>query len=232
MTLDSTAAGSVLVLTSLLQDFQMLIKPVRTAVAATLLILAGAAQAEVITFRFTGTVTATLDAATAPVGSQVEGTFSYDPDTVAAIELPGYAEYQPTAFMSGSVNGHPVTSDGLRVSVQDDFGGNVEDMVVLSGHPVMVGDALHIDGSFGLSLASHAGNTDVLHGTGLPTIYHLADFDSNVYGQQVTYGWLQKDGSQTGTIAYFRIDSITGGYESCRNPQGKPKKCSNPKAGR
>lgn len=210
----------------------MISKRIRTIATATLLLLAGATQAEVLTFQFTGTVTETLDAAIAPVGSHVEGTFSYDPDTAPGIDLPGHAAYQLPSFMAGAVNGHSVVSDLLNVDVSDNGGGNVEDMVVVSGTPIMVDDALYLGGSFGLNLASAAGHTDVLHGTGLPTIYHLADFDGNANGQQVTYGWLQKDGSQTGLIANFRIDSITGGREPCTNPQGKPKKCKKPKSGR
>ncbi|MGY4515749.1 hypothetical protein [Lysobacter sp. HA18] len=207
----------------------MLSKRIRTVAAATLLVLTGAAHAEVLTFHFTGTVTETLDASVTPVGSHVEGSFSYDDDTAAGINLPGYAAYQPASFMAGTVSGHSVVSDELGVEVFDNSAGNVEDVVVLSGHSIMVDDALYVDGSFGLSLASAAGNTDVLHGTGLPSFYPLADFDGNANGQQVTYGWVQKDGSQTGLIAHFRIDSIKGGHEPCTNPHGKPKKCKKAK---
>ncbi|GAB1595618.1 hypothetical protein [Lysobacter claricitrinus] len=210
----------------------MLSKRIRTVAAATLMILAGAAQAEVLTFHFTGTVTETLDPAVTPVGSHVEGSFSYDDDTAPGISLPGYAAYQPDSFVAGTVSGHSVVSDRLNVEVYDNYGGNVEDVAVVSGGPIMVDDALYVDGSFGLSFASAAGNTGVLHGTGLPTIYDLADFNSNVNAQQVAYGWVQKDGSQTGLIAHFRVDSITGGHEPCTNPHGKPKKCKKVKAGR
>lgn len=199
-------------------------KWIRIATAATLLIFAGAAASEELTFRFTGTVTGTLDASLAPVGSRVEGSFSYDPDTAPGIQLSGYAAYQMPTTMSGTVDGHLITSDGLGVTVFDDMGANTEDMVWITGAPIMIDDAVHPGGYFSITLASIAGETDVLRGTGLPTIYHLADFQGGAE-RGLTYGSLHKDGTETGLIADFRIDSITGGHEPCTNPHGKPKKC-------
>lgn len=199
-------------------------KWIRITAAATLLTLAGIASAEEITFRFTGTVTGTLDASLAPVGSHVEGSFSYDPDTAPAGQTPGYAAYQLPTTMSGAVNGHLVTSDGLGVTVFDNMGTNTEDMVWITGAPIMIDDEVHPGGYFNLTLASVAGQTEVLHGTGLPTIYRLADFQDGA-ARGLTYGSLFKDGTETGLVAEFRIDSITGGHEPCTNPQGKPKKC-------
>lgn len=199
-------------------------KRIRIAAAAALLSLAGAAASEELTFHFTGTVTGTLDASLAPIGSRVEGSFSYDPDTAEGIPMSGYAVYQLPTSMSGSVNGHVITSDGLHVMVFDNMGANTEDMVSISGAPIMIDDAVHPGGTFSLTLASISGETDVLRGTGLPTIYHLADFQGGAE-RGLTYGSLHKDGTETGVIAGFRIDSITGGREPCTNPQGKPKKC-------
>ena len=193
---------------------------------ATLLGCAGVASAQTLTFQFTGTVTYTQDETLAPVGSQITGTFSYDEDTPAGITLPGYAAYQLPTSMSATVNGHDITSDALNVDVFDNTGGNIEDMVSIVGTTVMVDDALYVDGSIGLSLASAAGNTQALSGTNLPTIYHLADFDSNANGQDVTYGVLRSSGAQDGLLLGFEIDSITGGHEPiCTNKKGKPKKC-------
>ena len=193
----------------------------RAAVIA-LLGCAGAASAQTLTFQFSGTVTYTQDETLAPVGSQITGTFSYDEDTPAGITLPGYAAYQLPTSLSATVNGYDITSDILNVDVFDNTGGNIEDMVSIVGTTVMVDDALYVDGSIGLSLASAAGNTQALSGTDLPTIYHLAAFDS----QDVTYGVLRSSGAQDGALLEFAIDSITGGHEPiCTNKKGKPKKC-------
>lgn len=199
----------------------------RVAAFAALLGCACAASAQTLTFQFTGTVTYTHDETLAPVGSQITGTFSYDEDTPAGITLPGYAAYQLPTSMSATVNGHDITSDTLNVEVFDNYGGNVEDTVMVSGASVMVDDALYVDGSINLSLASAAGNTQVLLSTDLPTIYHLAAFDSDANGQNVTYGVLQSSGAQGGVMLEFEIDSITGGHEPviCTNKKGKPKKC-------
>lgn len=201
----------------------------RAAASAALLMFAGAASAETLMFQFKGTVTYTRDAAFAPVGSQIQGTFSYDEDTPPAAINDGYAAYQPESFLSGTVNGHTIVSDQLNLEVFDNMGGNVEDMAVVSGGPIMVDDDLHVSGSLGLSMASGPGSTETLRDTRLPTIYHLEAFDSDANGQQVTYGWLQENGAQGGQILQFEIDSITGGHEPCTNPNGKPKKCKKAK---
>ena len=207
----------------------MFCKNMLTVASATLLMLAGAASAETLTFQYTGTVTYTRDSAFAPIGSHIQGRFSYDENTAALIVSPGYATYQPASFMSATINGHTIISDRLGVDVLDNQGGNVEDMAVVTGFPIMVDDGLFVDGSFGLSLASGPGSTGALQGTGLPTIYHLDAFNSDANGQQVTYGWVQENGNDGGQILQFEIDSITGGHEPCTNPQGKPKKCKNAK---
>ena len=198
----------------------------RAAAFAALLGCASAASAATLTFQFTGTVTYTQDATLAPVGSQITGMFSYDEDTPAGITLPGYAAYQLPSSMSATVNGRDITSDILNVEVFDNTGGNIEDMVSITGTTVMVDVMLYIDGSIGLSLASAAGNTQALSGTDLPTIYHLTAFDSNASGQSGTYGWLNSSGAQGGQLLAFQIDTITGGHEPiCTNKKGKPKKC-------
>lgn len=210
----------------------MLSNKIRVLASATLLMFAGAASAEVLTFQFMGTVTYTRDAAFAPVGSRIQGTFSYDEETAAVDTSVGYAAYRPESFMSGTVNGHSIVSDRLALDVFDNGGGNVEDMVVVSGWPIMVDEELYVDGSFGLSLASGPGSTEALPNADLPTIYHLEAFNSDANGQQLTYGWLQENGAQGGQILYFEIDSITGGHEldpPCTNKKGKPKKCKKAK---
>ncbi len=201
----------------------MFCKKMLAVASATLLMLAGAASAETLTFQYTGTVTYTRDAAFAPIGSHIQGRFSYDENTAGSIVSAGYASYQPASFMSAIINGHTIISDRLGVDVFDNQGGNVEDMAVVSGFPIMVDDALLVDGSFGLSLASGPGSTGALQGTGLPTIYHLDAFNS------AAYGWVQENGNDGGQILQFQIDSITGGHEPCTNPHGKPRKCKKAK---
>ena len=144
----------------------MLCKKMLAVASATLMMLAGAASAETLTFQYTGTVTYTRDSAFAPVGSHIQGSFSYDENTAGSIVTDGQATYQPASFMSATINGHTIISDRLGVDVFDNQGGNVEDMAVVSGFPILVDDALFVDGSFGLSLASGPGSTGELQGSG------------------------------------------------------------------
>jgi hypothetical protein len=207
----------------------MLSNKIRALAAASLLVFAGAATAEVLSFQFTGTVTYSRDAAFAPVGSPVRGTFSYEEGTAPEYHFPGQAYYMSPESMSATVNGHEVTSDRLGVDVFDNTGASPEDMAIVTGYPVMVEDQLLVDGTMGLYLMSAQGSTEALPNTDLPTIYHLEDFDINANSVITNYGYLQEDGGQTGTIVYFSVDSITGGHESCSNKKGKPKKCKKAK---
>jgi hypothetical protein len=174
--------------------------------SALAMLFSGAASAEVITFDFTGTVTYANDPALATAGTPIHGTFSYDDKTKPVNDLKvGFASYRfpPLSFITATVGGHNISTDTLRVDLWNDFGGNVEDFLNIDGGPVHVDDATYQDGSFGLMLASGPGYTKALNNTNLPTSLDLKAFNSSLNS-----GWLMMDGSQTGTLLQFSIDSV------------------------
>ncbi|WP_372522680.1 hypothetical protein [Sulfuricaulis sp.] len=175
-------------------------------ILAVFLLDSGVASAAVVNFQFTGTVT---DGGTlAATGSQIVGTFSYDTDTLPSMSLDGYASYGfPAPFaLSATVAGHTVVTNNLNVSIWDNQGGNVEDMVEVIGGPVSVDGNSYPNGAFGFRLASQPGNTGVLTSTALPSFFDVAAFDA---GSTLTYGVLQSDGGPSGGLLGFSVDSIT-----------------------
>jgi hypothetical protein len=172
-----------------------------------ILFLSGIANAEIVTFKFTGTVTygGTLVAE----GTRITGIFSYDTDAEPAYALPGQVDYAiPAPFViSGSVGDHIIIAYNLRVFILNDYHGNVEDMIEVAGGPVLVDNNLYTNGNFGFRLASKPGNIRALKGTKLPACLNLHAFDA---GNELTYGWLQSDGGAGGQIIQFTIDSIVG----------------------
>lgn len=164
------------------------------------------AVAETLTFQFEGTVVYGSPIAVPP-GSKLTGRFSYDTQTAPNITYKGFANYSipAPARLTAKVAGHTIVSEGMSVSVWDQYGGNVEDMVnVMGTAPVMDGTTF-ADGAFGFYVASRPGQKHALHNTHLPRSYDMKKF--NAEGN--TYGILQTDGGQTGTLLQFSIDSIT-----------------------
>jgi len=182
----------------------------KLAALAAFAFLAAAAHAETITFRFTGTVT--YGSYLAPAGAQVTGAFTYDTKSSPIIDpkytrsgTVGYRAYRSESPMTAQVNGHTISSQFLSVEVFNNQGGNVEDMVWITG-PYMTLDGTYFpNGSLGLTLASAPGNKAALANTNLPSSYDVSQFDA---GPTLTYGYLQMDGSQTGTLLNFTVDSI------------------------
>lgn len=184
----------------------MLLRRYYLAVSAVFLLASGVASAAVVNFQFSGTVT--YGGTLAATGSQIVGMFSYETDTLPSTSFDGYASYGlPAPFtLSASVAGHTVVTNNLRVSIWDNFGGNVEDMVDISGGPVAVDGSSYPNGSFGFRLASKPGNTGVLTGTSLPFSLDVTAFDA---GSTLNYGWLQSDGGPSGQLLQFSVGSVT-----------------------
>ncbi|MDB5947634.1 MAG: hypothetical protein JWQ33_2660 [Ramlibacter sp.] len=186
-------------------------KLARLAVAA-LALVAATAQAEVINFRFTGTVT--YGGYLALAGSRITGTFGYDTKNREPRRKdlpPGYSqEYRhydiPAPFrLSATVGNHVIETLQLGVTVWNTRnGGNVADMVQVDGYPPIVDGTTYANGAFGLQAASAYDHTDVLRNTQLPRSIDVQQFDS----PGMNYGYVQTDGSQTGTLLQFTVDSI------------------------
>jgi hypothetical protein len=185
----------------------MLVRKCFLVVAIIFLLVPSMVSADSVDFRFNGTIT--YGGILANVGSQITGTFSYDASAVPWYSSTGLAIYSfpSDPGFSAYVAGHTVTANHLGVHVWNYQGGNVEDMVDISGgYPVSVDGGLYPNGSFGFRLASKPGNTSVLTGTALPSFFDVTKFDA---GPTLNYGWLQKDGAPGGTLLQFSIDSIT-----------------------
>jgi hypothetical protein len=181
----------------------MLSKTSRWAAAALLSLASVAANAEIIEFRFTGTIT--YGGNLAAIGDPITGTFSYDTDSKPRIrDKNGYANYSPLApaSMSITVGAHTVTTERLIVDIWNNFGGNVEDMVDVTSFPPTVDGELLPNGSMGFRLASAALNRGVFKTIHLPESYNVGAFDG------MNYGFLQRDGAQDGTLLQFTVGSI------------------------
>ena len=191
--------------------------------AASVLLFSSAAHAAIITFEFSGTVSAMGGTALAAVGTPIKGTFTYDDQTKAVyVNKNLYASYElaETSFISATVDGHSITSERLMVSVVNNFGGNVQDMVDIDGDVLHVDEASYPAGGIGMRLASRWDNKKAIKEISLPSSFNVDTFDP-----QQSYGWVQRDGSQDGTLLQFSIDSIvvvrtchvngTSGAETC-----------------
>jgi hypothetical protein len=167
------------------------------------------AQASLMQLNFAGTVNYTDGSLSGiSAGTVFTGSFSYDPTTPEAYSYPGAAYYDlgTTSSITANIGGHLVSANRLGVRITDNFGGNVEDGVNISGgYPLSVGDEVYSSGSFGFTLQSKPGNKGVLTSTALPTSYDVSAFDLVSFN----YGWLQRDGGQHGTILGFSVNSIT-----------------------
>lgn len=180
-------------------------------VAVVFALLSGAANSEVITFEFKGKVT--YSTYLAPLGSEVAGTFAYDTDSVPGKkgnshdQVSGYAFYQiPAPFvMSAKLGDHTIVAGNVIVNVWNDHGGNVEDMVDISAAPLVIDGTTFAGGIFNIRLASGPGHTNVFFDTSLPRSFEVGKFNNS---QDMNLGVVMSDGSQTGTLLHFTIDSI------------------------
>lgn len=183
---------------------------VRTVVGVCALTLLGTlsslAAAETVTFAFEGTVTYGSPIAVPP-GTKVTGQFAYDTHSPASQTYQGFASYSlpSPARITAKIAGHTVGSEALSVDVWNQYGGNVEDQVSITGTTVVMDGTTFPAGAFGFVLASAPGQNKAMHTTRLPHSYDLAKFNA---GAGLTYGFLQTDGGPSGTLLQFSIQSI------------------------
>jgi len=181
----------------------MISKKASWLLAGALSLASGLANAEMLTFHFKGTVT--YGGTLASVGDEVTGHFCYDSDGgPPAIRIDNYASYDvaPECKIVVRVGTHKATSSRLNVSIWNNFGGNVEDMIDVWGSTATVDGAEYPDGTVGFRLATGPGNTKVFRSVNLRERFKIEDFDA------MNYGVLQMDGSQNGTLLQFTITSM------------------------
>ncbi|MCC2632971.1 MAG: hypothetical protein K0S48_857 [Ramlibacter sp.] len=169
-------------------------------------IAGGAASADVVTYQFTGTLT--YAAYMAPVGSQIIGTFSYDTHAQPySRTLPYAAHYQlpETLGLDARVGAHRISGHQVQVMIANDRSPRwkVDAFVYGSAAPVVDGTT-YPNGSFSIVLVTNLEPRLGLDGPRLPHRLDLADFDT----QYRSYGTLRSDGSQTGSILDFTIDTL------------------------
>jgi len=168
-----------------------------------LLLASGVASAEMLTFRFKGTVT--YGGTLASVGDEVTGHFCYDTDTsIPGIRLDGYASYEvaPECKIVVRVGAHKATSEQLNVSIWNNFGGNVEDMIDVYGRTAILDGTEYPNGAVAFRLATGPGNTKVFRSVNLRERFKIEDFDS------MNYVEVLMDGSSNGTLLQFTITSM------------------------
>lgn len=144
------------------------------------LIVAGTASAEVVTFEFCGHTKGALPMARE--GTPVIGRFSWDVAASGSMPYPGAPQthYQTpdTGAFSFLVGRHQVSADSTGVTVWNDTGSNVGDMIDINGYSPVIDGTLFRSGYFSMRLASAAGNTSVFDDMQLPSELDLASFDS------------------------------------------------------
>jgi hypothetical protein len=163
----------------------------------------GIANAEMLTFRFKGTVT--YGGALASIGDEVTGHFCYDTDSsIPGIRLSDYASYDvaPECKVVVRVGAHKATSKQLNVSIWNNFGGNVEDIIDVVGQTAIVDGTEYPEGIVGFRLATGPGNTKVFRSVNLRERFKIEDFDS------MNYGEVLMDGSSNGALLGFTITSM------------------------
>lgn len=168
-------------------------------------------SAQAYEFQFTGRVTYTdgtlIDVTS---GTLLQGHFSADGPRNYSIPFgSGVATFY--TFTSGQVvaniAGYAISAASPSISIYDNFGSNVEDGFSMdSGYPFTVNGVSHPNGGFGFDLTTKPGNTEVIRDRGLPTRIDVSAFDGH---STLNYGYLQRDGGQSGTILAFEVLSVT-----------------------
>lgn len=181
----------------------MISKKAGLLLAGALLMGSGIANAEVLTFHFKGTVT--YGGPFATVGDEVTGHFCYDTDTDVRFRQDGYANYAapPECKIVVRVGTLKATSKQLSISIWNNFGGNVEDMLDMAGNTATIDGVDYPNGTVDITLATGPGNTKVFRSTNLRERFKIADFDA------MSGGVVQTDGSPTGARLYFTITSMS-----------------------
>ena len=179
------------------------------------------AHADVVRFAFEGRIT--YDCNMGAAGTPVTGSFSWD-----TAQPPGGKDdprAAPTAiydvqyyFPQGphtlkiKVGDHVVETGSLMVRVANDEAG--ADYVDVRGYTPVVDGTRYPDGSLGITLATRYGNTEVLQSSRLPRLLDLDRFDAT----SPQAGSLRSDGSGSGMVLWFQVDTIRVAAEPTAPP--------------
>ncbi len=185
----------------------------RTIVAGAVLAIVNL-SAQAYEFDFTARVTYT-DGSLSGVsnGTEFSGHFvGNDPvNSYGGLPAPYDTMMAEYAFASGGVTaniaGHSVSAQNPSVRIYDNMASNVEDGFSMdSGYTMSVDGVTYDAGAFGFNLTTQPGNTGVIHGLSLPGSVDVSAFDGH---SSLTYGFMQRDGSQTGGILGFQVLSVS-----------------------
>lgn len=177
----------------------------RSWIAALSLVAASTfAQAEVVTFEFTGRVNYGLPAA--PLGSKVKGSFSYDTATLPfwVYDHMDWKSYIVPKTMTIEVNGHKGTAESFTVDVMNNAASNVEDLYSVWSIQMTWDGTFVPEGMFGFTLGSAPGNTNALPNSELPSKIKVKDFDAFGFQQ----GQVMMHGYDGGGIVSFVVDKV------------------------
>jgi hypothetical protein len=202
---------------------------IRALLCAAGLMAAGTVSAEMVAFEFCGHVVTTTPMARA--GTPVMGRFSWD--TSAPVIFPEgvtwLSFYSPpyTGPFTFTVGRHSVSAESTGVTVFNDTGSNVADMIDIGGnYPIVIDGTVFDRGYFSIRLATSAANTSVFQDTSLPANLDVADFDSQnmnyfqmfsgVVSNEVlldaTVEWIRRSGeAQAGQSERRECLPVTGG---------------------
>jgi PEP-CTERM motif len=113
-------------------------------------------------------------------------------------------------FLSGGVTadigGHTVSAESPSIRIYDNLGGNVEDgFSMSSGYTMTVDGTKYDSGAFGFNLTTTPGTTNVVNGLNLPDVIDVSAFNGH---SSLTYGFMQRNGAQGGTILGFQVLSV------------------------
>jgi hypothetical protein len=167
-----------------------------------------ASHADVITFRFTGTII--YSTYLAMPGDSIRGTFTYDtsiqPYFKGNPNQFGYSDPRPLTGFTAQVGVHTFDARGISVILANNSGNqslkdDVDALMISSGDPVVVDSTSYASGAIGMVLASTPGDAKAVSGFHLPRSIDVADYPNR-------YGFLQSDGGQDGALLQFTIDSV------------------------
>jgi len=113
--------------------------------------------------------------------------------------------------VTANIGGHSVSAQNPSVRIYDNMGGKgggtVEGGCSMDrGYTLSVDGGTYVSGAFGFNLTTKPGNTGVIHGLSLPGSVDVSAFDGH---SSLTYGFMQRDGSQTGRILGFEVLSVS-----------------------
>jgi hypothetical protein len=181
---------------------------IRALLCAAGLMAVGTVSAEVVAFELCGHVKTSTPMA--PAGTPVMGRFSWD--TSAPVTSPGgvtwLSSYGPpyTGPFTFTVGPHSVSAENTGVTVFNDTGSNVADMIDFGGnYPIVIDGTVFDQGYFSIRLASSPAKTSVFQDTSLPAHLEVARFDSQSMNYfQMYSGVVQNEVMLDATVDWIR----------------------------